>query len=624
MYFVLLSFIISSSFAAPDIEKLAASPKWMKLLHYKKEAFGGYKSEADSKSFFLAPDGKTNPFSELKRSIALFGSTSSPDDKHPICRFPLRYKWLNKELGIPWKADFSGCKNYLEFFSKIAAKRASVVFSSYYLRNPNSAFGHTLLRFSRFDDENETEMLDYGINYAANSNESNPLLYAVKGLFGGFEGKFTALPYYYKIREYNDAEFRDLWSYELNMSFPEVLEMVDHVWELGNTTFDYYYFRENCSYHLLSVLEAARPSLNLTGQYDLYAIPADTLRLLKREGLITSGRMRESAYSRLTRTAANLNSAELKKAKSIALYPLNAEAAVKGLTDQRAAVVLDTAMEAFDYYHAEKILKDDLTATKLKSHILLARAKNPVISFPQTQDRMLDSPDLSHSPARASLAPGYIEGYGRSLRFEFRAALHDLLDPPAGSMNEARLEIGKISFGILEKDYEEPKPLLYELSLLEIGSYQEQNFWTSPFSWEAGLGVKQLWLDGCFDCPAAYTTGSIGNSLQLLDEKLLLSFFVNGELDIQAQFINNYRFGIGPKALGRFSFSEKWMMGMSSRYHLNTYHHERLLQDYEWWNDLELRHHISDKFSLSLKAGAIERERMWISYTEIGLQYFYE
>src|SRR5690606_7938888 len=120
----------------------------------------------------------------------------------------------------------------------------SIVFSSYYLGNPNSAFGHTLLRLSRYQDTSETEMLDYGINFAAEAREVNPFLYAVKGLFGGFEGRFAAIPYYYKIREYANYEFRDLWSYELDLTFAEVLEAVDHIWELGHTYFDYYYFHE--------------------------------------------------------------------------------------------------------------------------------------------------------------------------------------------------------------------------------------------------------------------------------------------------------------------------------------------------------------------------------------------
>ena len=70
----------------------------------------------------------------------------------------------------------------------------------------------------------------------------NPIVYSILGTMGGFKGSLVSLPYYYKIREYNDHESRDLWSYELNLSYEEIEVIIDHLWELGQTVFDYYYF----------------------------------------------------------------------------------------------------------------------------------------------------------------------------------------------------------------------------------------------------------------------------------------------------------------------------------------------------------------------------------------------
>ena len=72
---------------------------------------------------------------------------------------------------------------------------------------------------------------------------------------------FHALPYFYKVREYNDYESRDLWEYDLNLSPRAVAMLVAHLWELGSTYFDYFYLSENCSYHSLAVLGVAEPSL---------------------------------------------------------------------------------------------------------------------------------------------------------------------------------------------------------------------------------------------------------------------------------------------------------------------------------------------------------------------------
>jgi hypothetical protein len=623
MYFLLLILFSLNSFAA---SKLHLEPKWLRLLHYQKTFLGNYLSEADGKNFFLAQDGRTNPRSELAMAKKVFGETRTPDDNHAICKFPLRYKWLNQQLGMPWKADFSGCRKYIEFFSKMAAKRASLVFSSYFLTNPNSAFGHTLLRLSRYDAKNETEMLDYGINYSAQAIESNPLLYVVKGLTGGFIGEFAAVPYYYKVREYSNFEFRDLWSYDLKFSMPEVLEMVDHIWELGNTHFDYYYFHENCSYHLLSILEVARPSLDLTSRYDLYTIPADTVRLLKEKGIIEKGKRRESTYSKLVRLSDKLNHKELNLAKEIAVSPKKSAVLLADLSETRAADVLDVSMEAFDYYNFEKILSDDQATNELKSYILKERAQNPVITHDEIDfdKTMKDSPAFGHSPARLTLAENYYNQVGKSTRFEVRAALHDMLDPPAGSLKTAQLELGKISFEYQERNYRDPKFVLDHFSLFNIKNFQVQNFWSSGLSWEVDVGARQLRRLECFNCPAAFMMGSIGNSFQLHQEKLLFAFLLNSEINVQSQFSHNYRLGLGPKMFGRYLFSDKWVAGLNSYYHFNTYELQKPFQDYEWVSELEFRHHLSEKISLALKAGKIERNRQWQQFGELGLQYFYE
>ena len=60
-------------------------------------------------------------------------------------------------------------------------------------------------------------------------------------MLGGFRGVFSLLPFYYKVREYSDFESRDLWEYEFKFSEEESQFFVKHLWELGDTWFDYYY-----------------------------------------------------------------------------------------------------------------------------------------------------------------------------------------------------------------------------------------------------------------------------------------------------------------------------------------------------------------------------------------------
>ena len=86
--------------------------------------------------------------------------------------------------------------------------------------------------------------------------------------------------------------------------------MVEHVWELRQVRFDYYFFDENCSFRLLELLEVARPSLRLTDQFPLTAIPADTVRAVREAGLITEVNYRPSRERELLARAAPLTADE--------------------------------------------------------------------------------------------------------------------------------------------------------------------------------------------------------------------------------------------------------------------------------------------------------------------------
>ncbi|MGT0149952.1 Lnb N-terminal periplasmic domain-containing protein [Vibrio metschnikovii] len=105
-------------------------------------------------------------------------------------------------------------------------------------------------------------MVAFAINFAAEpEGNDNPALYAMKGLFGFYPGRFTVMPYYRKVREYNDIESRDIWEYPLNLTEQEVERVLLHLWEMQLAEFDYYFLDENCSYQLLALLELARDDL---------------------------------------------------------------------------------------------------------------------------------------------------------------------------------------------------------------------------------------------------------------------------------------------------------------------------------------------------------------------------
>ena len=77
-----------------------------------------------------------------------------------------------------------------------------------------------------------------------------------------------------------------------------------HSWEFGNASFDYFFFKENCSYHLLALLDYADPTLHLTDEFLLWTVPADTVRLIaSKPGLVSDIAYRPSRSNVIRRKA---------------------------------------------------------------------------------------------------------------------------------------------------------------------------------------------------------------------------------------------------------------------------------------------------------------------------------
>ena len=314
---------------------LAKTAQWRRLGHYVPSPPNGFESEAAGQNFFLAPNGKNDPQAELDATLRGFFSELAPYDakdpkhknvRHPLCQFPARFLWLSKALSIDSKRlKLRACAPYSEFKSSLQAKSVTLVFSSYYLNNPASAFGHTFLRINKANPhvpEERRQLLDYGLDFSAEVDTKNALFYAIKGIFGLFPGTFRKLPYYYKVREYNDYESRDLWEYELTLGEAQLNMLVAHAWELGATFFPYYYATANCSYAILALLEAADPSLSLLAHLHAPVIPADTVKsLYGNKGLVGRVKYRPSMRSVFQHRIRNLTDEQRKSLEHLVQTP---------------------------------------------------------------------------------------------------------------------------------------------------------------------------------------------------------------------------------------------------------------------------------------------------------------
>jgi len=278
--------------------KLSESRAWLRLAHYDK-FLGNVRSEARDKTpgeFFVHPNGETDPQAELEASVtAILTDVSSPEPAR--CRFPAREIFLIQHLGLDAKRlPAIDCPKYKDWRNHLNPDAVSIVFASFFMGNPSSMFGHTFLRFH---NRNKNALLDGSFNYAANAGEENAIVYAWRGMTGGFPGTYAMHPYYVKINEYNDMESRDLWEFELKLSTQEMDFLLAHLWEMSSVYFPYFYLDENCSYQLLTLLEAVRPETKLTHGYSLYVTPTDTLHTLSENNFFTGdAKYRAAVFTR--------------------------------------------------------------------------------------------------------------------------------------------------------------------------------------------------------------------------------------------------------------------------------------------------------------------------------------
>ena len=225
-------------------KKLANERVWHLLLKYDTRLLGGMVSEADGMEFFNSPQGKTDPEAEVAATLASFFvplADVAEGKEHPQCNFPARFKWLNRQLAFDLdRLEIQPCDRLDRWMENLDPVGATLVFASYFLNNPASMFGHTLMRIDSRRTGSGNNLMNYGVNYAAATDTENSFLYALKGLTGAFQGRFAIFPYYTKVQEYNNWESRDLWEYELKFTEDQLNMMLLHLWELGGSYFDYY------------------------------------------------------------------------------------------------------------------------------------------------------------------------------------------------------------------------------------------------------------------------------------------------------------------------------------------------------------------------------------------------
>jgi hypothetical protein len=543
---------------------LADTEEWHRLGHWRRRTFGGYLSEADGPDFFLAPNGKEDPAAELAATLRGFFGADTADARvmHPICRFPARLFYLastlSLDLGLLPPQD---CQKLDEYLNKLRPHSIRMIFSSYYLNNPASAFGHTFLRVERTDPftvSEKRELLDHGIDFSADVDTGNAVLYAFKGLTGLFPGTYKLRPYFYKVREYNDYESRDLWEYELALDPSQLLMVVAHLWELGSTYFDYYYVTENCAYQILAALEVADPKLELLKHVKTPVLPVDTVKaLLANPGLVRRVRHRPSIRDQFARRIEGLGAHELDAVEDLAAHP---DRPIVGLSIDRQARVLDAALDYLDVRYAKELVDDPTSAAKLTKQRLEERRAALAIPSPELAppDSAHLAPELSHSSSRVGLGSGATLEQGGFAALDFRLALHDLADPVPGFPEYAQIEFMK---GEARFHYQPHRIELESLSLIDVVSLNPFGQFNHRISWELDVGGTRFRDDGCASCVAARVQLAGGPAASIGSDRVMLFAMAETEVAVGPELSgirgSIFRVGVGPLAGARIRWTDR-------------------------------------------------------------------
>ena len=591
------------------LQRLAADPYWIALGHYETGKLGGWRSYVDDQRFFLAEDGAHHPDRELAATVKALYEPASKGDQHAQCVYPARTRWLREQLQLN-DLPTPDCAEYRRWFQDVAPHSAVLIFPAAYLNSPSSMFGHTLLRIDQADvQSNQTALLSYAVNFGAYiEGNDNSILYAWKGLMGGYPGLFAFVPYQEKLSEYRSLENRDLWEYRLNLTPEETGRMVEHIWELKQIRFDYFFFDENCSYRLLELLQVARPSLDLTSHFPLTAIPTDTVKAVKNAGLVERVDYRPSRERELLARAEPLDKAEQQQVLAVAADTGKLQSPeFTALPQARQALVQDAAYR-LERYRATGQERDPEQARR-SFELLRAINRNPP---PPLEIERPGLPENGHESRTWQLGIGTRKDRAFA-EYGLRMAYHDLNDNAYGFPLGAQIEILQLKL----RQYEGNDWQVQRLDLATIRSLTPRNDLLKPWSWQVAGGLERVPGKHADEVLVSHVNGGAGGTWKLGDD--LLGFALG---TVRVEHHNDFAQFIAPAA--GFNTGVLWRNGLGNLsleakgdYFINGEVRRSLSLNQQWelTDSLGLRLSAKREFSqLATAQNEVMLELKWYNY----------
>ena len=520
----------SSKVLNTKVIEVAKSSYWKKLFHYEEGFFSG-ESYADSDTFFLTENGKTDLEAELVAHIDAFQRIDNihTPEKMPLqCAFPERFKFVSQSFQeIKFKK--SKCPDFLKWKKAVVGESVSLVFASSYVNNPSSMFGHTFLKFNQRDVEKlSDDMFNYVVAFSAKSDSSPGVLYALKGLFGAFKGVINVKPFYQTMKEYSKIESRDMWEYQLNFDKDEIDSIINHLWELyANTNFDYYFFDENCTSVLARILDLVSVDVSYSKNMSGYSLPTELVKTLNNNNKVSKIRYYPSLRKTFWSHYNQLSEKQIEDFNSV----------IDGDKISADAKTYQAAVHYLDYkrHDHENNIDDDfkkLQQSVLSSAAKSGQAKKIVIIAPE-------SPHLGHLPAKVGLYLGQ-RGDDTVNTFSVRPIFHGLSDSDKGQEPWSAIELFKFDFNFNH----DQSSVDTENIIADIKSLANFTLLDPNISWDLSFQVNPLIED--YKENSLKTSFSMKLGLSKQSRRYLFSALVGAKIEAHDSFESFVR--VGPHA----------------------------------------------------------------------------
>jgi hypothetical protein len=276
---------------------------------------------------------------------------------------------------------------------------------------------------------------------------------------------------------------------------------------------------------LLELLDVARPGFALAEEFPHYAIPIDTVRVVRDAGMVAGVDYRPANLTLLEHQLAGLSDGERDVARRLSDLSDNTAArddpAFRALPPERQRQVADVAYAHLRYRAARERRSAESVSRGFALLKLVNELPVPVAETPPPRPAQ---PDTGHETMLVAGAAGLQEGLAFA-DIEWRISYHDLLDDRTGHPEDASLNIGRLVLRARESgDYQ-----LQRVDLVEITSLAPRDEFMKPLSWRVNFGWDRQWTGGD-DVLTTQLNGGAGWTFPL-GEWLDVSGLVTGRLE---------------------------------------------------------------------------------------------